>query len=255
MDASIHVAEVSAGRGAGWLADAFGLFRKKPMAWIGLTAGWLIVTFGLLIIPFIGGVIANFLQPVFFASFAIAALRQTAGEPIVMGDLFLGFRRNLRALVNLGAILLIAEIAIFAFMALLGLPMSSGEKSFTVAEYVEMLKGREWILVIGFLLTVLIKGGLWFAPPLIALHDMSMTHAIRWSLYAALANVGAMIVYGVALFALFFVALIPWALGLIVVIPMMSISTYIGYRDVFEANAPAASSGSSPPPSPGPSGQ
>jgi hypothetical protein len=256
MDTSIQVTEIPAGRGAAWLADAFGLFRKKPMAWIGLTGGWLIVTFGLLIIPIIGGVIANFLQPVFFASFAIAALRQAAGEPVAMGDLFLGFRRNLRALVNLGAILLVAEISIFALMALLGLPMSGSDdkSSFTVAEYLDMLKGREWILMVGFVLTVLVKGGLWFAPPLIALHDMSMTHAIRWSLYAALANVGAMAVYGLALFALFFAALIPWALGLIVVIPMMSISTYIGYREVFEASVPGASAGSSPPPSQGQSG-
>ena len=58
-----------------------------------------------------------------------------------------------------------------------------------------------------------------------------MTHAIRWSLYAALANVGAMIVYGLALFALFFAALIPWALGLLVVIPVMAISTYTAYRE------------------------
>jgi uncharacterized membrane protein len=257
MDASIQVAEVAAGRGASWLAEAFGLFRRKPMAWIGLTAGWLVLTFGLLIVPIVGGVIANFLQPAFFASFAIAALRQSAGEPVVMGDLFLGFRRNLRALVNLGAILLVAEIAIFALMALLGLPMSGADDkaTFTVSEYLDMLKGREWILLVGFLLTVLIKGGLWFAPPLIALHDMSMSHAMRWSLYAALSNIGAMVVYGLALFALFFAALIPWALGLVVVIPMMAISTYIGYREVFEAGAPAASAGSSPPPSQGPSGR
>jgi uncharacterized membrane protein len=97
---------------------------------------------------------------------------------------------------------------------------------------------------VGFLLTVLVKGALWFAPPLIALHDMSTTHAMRWSTYAALANVGAMIVYGLALMALFVAALIPWGLGLIVVIPMMAISTYVGYRDVFES--------SSPPPSPAP---
>ena len=78
----------------------------------------------MILVPLVGGVIANFLQPVFFASFAIAALRQVAGEPVAMGDLFLGFRRNVRALVNLGAILLIAEIVIFALMAALGLPMA-----------------------------------------------------------------------------------------------------------------------------------
>jgi hypothetical protein len=246
MDAQLKVAEVRAGRGPGWLAEAFGsFFRKAPMAWIGLTSGWLIITFGLILVPFIGGVIANFLQPVFFASFAIVALRQAAGEPVLMGDLFLGFRRNLRALVNLGAILLIAEIAIFALMALLGLPMGGGEKTFTVAEYVEMLKGKEWILLLGFALTVLVKGALWFAPPLIALHDMPMSHAMRWSVYAALANFGAMIVYGILLMVVFFVAIIPWGLGLLVVIPMMVISTYVGYREVFEEKAVPADPASS----------
>ena len=39
MDAAIKVAEVSPGRGARWLVEAFGIFRQKPMAWIGLSAG------------------------------------------------------------------------------------------------------------------------------------------------------------------------------------------------------------------------
>jgi hypothetical protein len=238
MDSSIRVAELRAGRGVRWLTEAFGLFRRKPMAWIGLSAGWLAITFGLLLLPLIGGVIANFLQPVFFASFAIIALRQLHGEKILMGDLFLGFRRNLRPLVNLGAVLLMVEIAVFAMMAMLGLPMAAtGDKPFTVNEYVDALKGKEWILILGFLLTVAIKGAVWFAPPLIALHDMSMAHAVRWSAYACLANVGAMLLYGLALFAIFFAALIPWALGLIVVVPIMAISTYVGYREVFEASA------------------
>jgi uncharacterized membrane protein len=239
MDATIKVTEVRAARGAGWFADAFRLFRVRPVAWISLCAAWMVITFGLLVIPLVGGVLANFLQPVFFASFAITALRQSAGEPVVMGDLFQGFRRNLRPLVNLGAILLIAEIAIFALMAALGLPMGgTGDQPFTVNEYVEALRGREWILIAGFALTVLVKGALWFAPPLIALHDMPMAHAMRWSLYAALANLGAMIVYGAVLFGLFFLSLIPWGLGLLVLLPVMVITTYIGYRDVFEA-APA----------------
>jgi len=153
----------------------------------------------------------------------------------VIGDLFGGFRRNVRALVNLGALLLIVEIGIFALMALLGLPVGGpSDQPFTVEEYVEMLKGKEWILAVGFLLTVIVKGALWFAPPLIAFHDMSTLHAIRWSVYAALANLGAMLVYGSLLLALLFVGLIPWALGLIAVIPVMVISTFVGYREVFE---------------------
>jgi len=235
MDTTIRVAELPASRGAGWLADAFRLFRRAPLAWIGLSAGWIAVTLALFLIPFIGGVIANFLQPAFFASFAIAAYRQGAGEPIVASDLFAGFKRNMRSLVNLGAVLLLAEIAIFAVMALLGLPMtSSGDQQFTIAEYAEALQGKEWILLIGLVLTALVKGALWFAPPLISFHGMATMQAMRWSIYATISNLGAMTLYGLTLFAIFFLGLLPWALGLFVVVPMMVISTYIGYRDVFE---------------------
>ena len=235
MDASVKVAELKASRGAAWLVEAFALFRKAPLAWIGLCAGWIAITFGLILIPFIGGVLANFLQPVFFASFAIAAYRQNAGERVVMADLFASFKRNMRPLVNLGALLLLAEIAIFALMALMGLPMAaSDDRSFTLAEYVDALKGKEWILSVGLLMTVLVKGALWFAPPLIAFHGMSTVQAMRWSLYASISNLGAMMVYGAMLLAVFLLALIPWALGLIVVIPMMVVSTYVGYREVFE---------------------
>jgi len=55
MDASIKVAELKASRGAAWLAEAFTLFRGAPFAWLGLCAGWIAITFGLILMPFIGG--------------------------------------------------------------------------------------------------------------------------------------------------------------------------------------------------------
>lgn len=235
MDGSIRVAELPASRGLYWLGDAFRMFRASPVPWLGMTAGWMSITFALVFIPFLGGVIANFLQPAFFAGFAIAGYKQSAGEKIVMGDLFSGFRRHMRSQVNLGALLLILQIAIFGIMAALGLPMSREDNEpFTIAEYVEALQGKEWILAFGFLLTVIVKGALWFAPPLIAFHGMPTMHAIRWSIYAALANLGTMMVYGAILLLLFFAGVIPWGLGLIVVLPIAAISTFVGYRDVFE---------------------
>ena len=241
METSVQVAEVPASRGVAWLGEAWQLFRGAMLTWVGLCVGWIVITFGLMIVPLVGMVASNFIQPVFFASFAITAYKQAAGEKISMNDLWSGFRRNARALINLGALLLLAQLAILVIMAILGLPTAnSGDRDLSIAEYVELLRGKEWILAVGFLLTALVKGAVWFAPPLIALHDMSMAHAVRWSVYACLANMGAMVLYGLALFAIFFGALIPWLLGLIVVIPVMAISTYIGYREVFEASEPGA---------------
>ncbi len=231
------VAELPASRGAAWLAEAWRLFRDAALTWIGLCVGWIVITFGLMLIPLIGMVASNFLQPVFFASFAITAHKQRAGERIRMNDLFTGFRHQMRALINLGALLLLAQLVILVVMALLGLPTAStSERDLTIGEYVELLHGKEWILAVGFILTVIVKGAVWFAPPLIAFHGMSTTQAMRWSLYAAISNIGAMLVYGTVLLGLFLIALIPWALGLVVVIPLAAISTYVGYREVFEAS-------------------
>ena len=241
MDSPIRVRDVRSSRGPAWLAGGWKHFRGAPMVWMGLSAGWMLITLALVLVPVIGGVAANLLQPVFFASFAMTARKQLAGEAPEMGDLFLGFRRPLRPLINLGALLLAVEIAIFYLMAALGLPgMGAGDEAgeiATIADYVRLLQGLEWILLVGLVLTALVKGALWFAPALLAFHELSTAHAIRWSLFAALSNVGAMLAYGIALTVVFVAGALPWGLGLLVVIPVMVASTYTGYADVFEEPA------------------
>jgi uncharacterized membrane protein len=241
MDASVRVAEIPASHGASWLASSWRLFALTPMAWIGLCAGWIAITFALLIIPFAGVVAVHFLQPAFFASFAIAAYRQTAGERIVMQDLFGGFRRNFRSLVNLGLIMLIAKIVILGGMAALGLPVLQtgyGEPEVNMAELAEQLAGKEWILFLGTALLAAVEGALWFAPQLIAFQGMGTAQAVRWSVYAAISNLGALAFYFLSVIAMLTVALIPWGLGFIVALPIMAISTYVSYREVFESTRP-----------------
>ncbi|HEX4944769.1 MAG TPA: BPSS1780 family membrane protein [Usitatibacteraceae bacterium] len=243
MDSAIRVRDVRSSRGPAWIAGGWRLFRGATVVWMGLSAGWMLITFGLVLVPVIGGVAANLMQPVFFSSFALAAHKQLAGTMPQMGDLFAGFRRPLRPLINLGAILLIAEIAIFFLMSLLGLPgVSDGDEVPTIADYVRKLQGKEWILLVGLLLTALVKGALWFAPAILAFHDLSTAHAVRWSVYAALSNLGAMLAYGIALTVAFFAGVLPWGLGLLVVVPVMLASSYSGYADVFEdaVEAPSA---------------
>lgn len=236
MDPALRVAEVPMGRGAAWLTEAFGLFRRSPLAWIGLCAGWLAIWFGLLMVPVFGPVIGNLLQPTFFAGFAIAAFKQTAGEPVTMSELFGGFKRNLRGLLQVGVIMVIVQLASLMLMRGLGLPTWPADKPFDVVQYAEMVRQAWWIVLAGFSLPALASAALWFAPQLLVFHNMPLSHAIRWSVYAALANIGAMLLYGVLLVLLLFIAWIPFGIGLLVMLPVMVISTYTGYRDVFESH-------------------
>ena len=244
MDTNIQVAELRAGRGSGWFAEAFRLYRRKPFAWIGLCTGWILITLLLLQVPAIGPALEGFVQPVFFASFAIAAFRQLAGEPILMGDLFSGFRRNVRSLIQLGAIQMIAELAVaipFWYFVMPTVPVTDG--TVDLAAYIQSLKGREWAIAFGLLLLSIVKGAFLFAPQLIAFHDMAATQAIRWSVYAAIANLVPLAVYGISLVILLALGAMTWGLGFLVVIPMMVISTFTAYREIFEEGRSPASSG------------
>lgn len=237
MDSTIQVADLPATRGASWIGESFRIFGAAPFTWIAMCCGWAGISFALVFVPVIGVPLATFLQPPFFASFAIAAYRQSRGEKLTAADLFSGFRHNLRALVNLGAVLLLANLVIFAIMVALGLPTAlRGQQEITLEEYATQVRDNIWIIGIGFMLTVAVKAVVWFAPQLIAFHGMETLQAMRWSAYAAVSNIGALVVYGGLLFLLFWAALLPapYIFGLAIVLPVMAISTYVGYRDVFE---------------------
>ena len=240
----IRVADVRAGNGPRWIAEAFRIYRAQPLVWSALTLGWIVMSFGLLLVPIIGGIAVNVLQPVFFASFAIAARKQMQGERVEMGDLFLGFRTNLRALVNVGMVELgIAFVIVLGLTLLAGPPAAPADGGSTPSaqDIARMIEDKGWYLFSALLLIVLVKGALWFAPALIAFHGLSAMHAIRWSVYAALSNAGAMIAYLLALALAYLVAALPWGLGFVIVLPLMVLSTFTAYRDVFEAGAPAQS--------------
>jgi hypothetical protein len=234
---AIRVADVRAGNGPRWIAEAFRIYRAQPLAWSALSLGWIVMSFGLLLVPIVGSIAVNLLQPVFFASFAIAARKQVQGGRVEMGDIFLGFRSNLRALVNVGMVELAA-----AFVIVLGLTFIAGPSATPLEagvapspeDLARVIEDKGWYIFAGFLMIALVKGALWFAPPLIAFHGLSAMHAIRWSLYAALSNAGAMIAYLLALTLAYLAAALPWGLGFVIVLPMMVLSTFTGYRDVFE---------------------
>ena len=120
---------------------------------------------------------------------------------------------------------------------MMGLPSWPADRPFDLREYMGMVQQHSLTLWVAFGLMLLVSWVLWFAPQLIAFHGMSTSHAIRWSAYAALANVGALVLYGLVLFVVFFIAWIPFGLGLLVAAPLFVISTYVGYREVFEAKS------------------
>jgi uncharacterized membrane protein len=212
------------------------LFRAQPAGWLALLATWLLASLGLLIIPFIGGAIFGIMQPGFFASFVIAARDQEAGKPVGAHQLLAAFRFNGKPLMSIGSITLLANLLVFAILAMLGLPltMQAGADGMPdIAGFSRELEGKEWIAWLGLALSMAVKGVLWFTCALLALNQMPASHAIRWSFFALVANFLPMLVFAALMTTIFFLAAIPFLLGMFIAMPVFAIVHYVSYRDLF----------------------
>jgi uncharacterized membrane protein len=241
----MHVIDAPANAGIHWIRQSFTLFTAQPAGWISLLACWLMLSVAVFfLVPVVGPALVTMLQPGLFAGLVIAARNQEAGQAVTLPHLFAGLRFNGRALLTLGSISLLAEIVVVVILGLLGFPRATlavpADATFDVQKfmqaYVDLLDGKEWMLFFGFALLMLIKAFLWFATPLLALHPMRAGHAIRWSFYAVIGNFLPMLLFGMMIMAIFFVAAIPWLLGLLVATPLYAIAHYTSYRQVFRAD-------------------
>ncbi len=80
----------------------------------------------------------------------------------------------------------------------------------------------------------------WFAPALVLFDGIAPLEAMKLSFVACCKNWLALLVYGVVFTVLALLASIPFGLGWLVLLPTMMASTYAAYREMFQANRPAA---------------
>lgn len=235
----MRVIDVSATSGFKWIAEAFVMFRAQPLAWISLTSGWLLASLLMLLVPLVGAPLMSVAQPGFFAGFVIACRDQEMGKPVSTSHLLAGFRLNGRPLIHVGSVSLLAESAVALTIGMLG--FFDALKGFNQTPSVEALSaavssvGGLWFVAVVAML--LIKGVFWFTAGIMAHEPMPAPHAIRWSFFALVANFIPLAVFGALMIGLFFAALVPWGLGLLLFVPIYAICHYTSFKSVFRADA------------------
>ena len=224
--------------GARWIQGAFQLLRRQPIAWLSLIAAWLMVSLLILLVPIMGLSAMHLLQPAFFAGLMLACRDQDAGKPVTVAHLFAAFRlgpTTLRALLMIGAVGLLVGTLIGLALVGLGMPTEFPRDANGLPDMQALntlVQGKEWIIALGFFLTILQMGIFWFAPPLLAFKPMPVSHALRWSFFAFLSNFMPMFLFGLIMLATFLIAAIP-LIGLIFWVPLFVISNYTSYQSVF----------------------
>ena len=235
---------VPAGRGWGWVADAWPLFRDYPGAWIGACLIYALIMIALSFIPVLGTLATTLLGPILTAGLMIGAEVQHGGGRFEIGHLFAGFSRNpgrlaLLGVAYVGAAVLVGLVIGAGALAVLG-TMGDGltQQAFDPnAMDPEAMAGLGPMVLmpvlLGLLVAVPIAMAILFAPALVALNDVPVLRALELSFIGCWRNILPFLVYGLVALGLVFVGSIPFGLGLLVVFPLLTIAIYLAYRDIY----------------------
>jgi uncharacterized membrane protein len=245
----MSVQNVAPARGWLWIVEAFGLFRKNPLIWIMLHLIFISLGLGLNIVPVVGPYLFYLLTPVLLGGIMVAAKELESGQDIEIEQLFRGFRHNTTQLVTVGGVYLVGQVVISGVMIMLGGPefaqaLEVGAEGSDAPGITPEAATRILLaLLVGMSLFVPLAMATWFSPARVMLDDQPGFAAMRESLRACLRNMQPFLVYGAASALLLIAASIPFGLGLIVWIPVMVLTMFTSYRDVFAVPAGSAQAG------------
>jgi uncharacterized membrane protein len=230
---TLTIRQVTALNAIAWTKTGFQLFRAFPAMWIILFVIYLIIMVPISMIPGIGSIGSTLLAPIFAAGLMWGCQAITRGQDLEINHLFAGFKKNTRQLVLVGAIYMFSLLVIAVFVI-----MSMDKETIDAVMKGQALNPAQAgammlpLLIAMFLLVPVIMA-YWYAPILAGLHSLSAGDAMKLSFNACLRNILPFLLYGLIFMALLVVAIIPFGVGLVIVVPWMMTSLYASYADIF----------------------
>ena len=227
---------VPAENGWKWIVEGWNLFKRQPGMWIALIVVFIVISIVLAFIPVLGSLVSMVLGPVFAAGLVIGCRAQDEGGELKIEHLFAGFRGRFGTLAAIGSLYLVATVVIVLVAGLV-----TGVKVFSLLGGGESDPGAiisaaftlllAMLIVLALMLPVLMA--IWFAPSLVAFHQLGAIEAMKASFIGCLKNMVPFLIYGLVLLVASVIASIPFGLGWLVLGPVIAASMYTAYRDIY----------------------
>ncbi|GIX30116.1 MAG: hypothetical protein KatS3mg124_0588 [Porticoccaceae bacterium] len=234
------IRRVAGRRGIQWVAAAWrDHLARDPLPWILTTLLWVALMAALGFVPLLGPLAQLLTGPALVAGFLLGAAAQARGEHFAVDHLFAALARPgqlllLGALQGAAALLVLAGAGAAAAALLWGGALGPSAAALVLAAVV--------------LFCLLALAAFWFAPARVALRGRTAWQALRDSLRAVAKNWLPLGLQGLALFALFLVALLPLGLGLLLWWPLAAASLYRAHDELFPQAPPPFPTASGDPP-------
>jgi uncharacterized membrane protein len=230
--------KVAASQGLQWVVAGFRLYRRNPLLLSAAFALLFGVVMALGLIPLVGGSLSELASPLMVAGFMAAYRALDSGQDLELPHFLAGVRGPAIPLMTVGAVQLLGTLVIGQVMLGMGFDpqvfMKAAQSQKDPAEMQAILNQATPALLTGMLLFTPLIMATWFAPALVLFGGARPATALGVSLKAVARNWAAMLLNGLALgLVLFVAALVPLLLGLLVAMPVLFGSLYASYQAIF----------------------
>ena len=224
-----------AAAGINWLFKAAIMLKNNLLLWIGISLSFIFIVGVLGYIPVIG-ILFSLMSLILIGGIIKGAAAQAQGNELRFNDLFSGFKTHLQPLIVLCLLYIVGIVVVLIpmFIAFGGMILSILFNSSSTN--IDAFSGGAILIggSLSLLLFIPLLMAIWFAPALIVLHDVDAVEAMKKSFKGSAANLLPMFVYSVVAVIVFSIFVtITIGIGLIVVIPLIMITYYTSYRDVW----------------------
>lgn len=206
-----------------WFSQAWAMFTQTPGTWIGIFLVLMLIIIPISLIPVVG-VVSTFLVPILVGGVMLGCKAQERGEAPKLDHLFRGFSEYFGPLAVIGLLYMVGNALVMQLFEFLLKGLDFGNIS--VADIM-------FVALVYLVPTILLMMVTLYAPALVVFHGVAPVKAMASSFKVCLKNIWPLTIFGLISFVLMTVAAIPFGLGLLVVFPVMQISTYVSYRDIF----------------------
>jgi uncharacterized membrane protein len=226
-----------AGNGWRWIADAWAFTSEQRWTFVGVFLLLFLLQLAVNFVPIIGPIAMGFVFPVLLGGILLGCDAVRRGERLEVGHLFAGFQRHAGKLMTVGAI----SLAFGILMALVMLmivgtsfaPFLLGGEQPNPEQAMGLLLPMLLAMCVVVALSLPLTMAMLFTPALIVLNESEVVPALKTSFFACLKNILPFLVWSIAIFGLSILAAIPFFLGWLLLGPVLMVSLYLAYRDVF----------------------
>lgn len=237
----IQVKELDSSVALEWYKKSWQIFQKNFPLFILQFFTFFIFQMAVQVLGPLSTLASNILWCLFIVGLFYTCDKIDKGEEVKFSDFFKGFDKNTKPLVILGLYLsaiLFVYIAFVIIMVILIGGLSILSYINNPQEIVDYLLANFLIsifiltLVILIPLTILLMASI-FSPGLVFFENLKPLDAMKKSLIACVQNSMVFLMHGLWFILFSIIASIPLGLGFLILLPIVNLTIYFAYKDIF----------------------